>query len=94
MTIVDSHQHFWDPVTFRLPPPPPEAAVLGRAFLPDAGSTIRTLCISIRWWARSSTLERRSPTPRQISRFRLESGAALEWTLWMWCSTLLPMGSP
>src|SRR5262245_28362616 len=32
--IVDSHQHFWDPVALKLPPPPPEAAVLGRAFLP------------------------------------------------------------
>ena len=35
MTIVDSHQHFWDPVEFHLPPPPSEAAVLGRAFLPE-----------------------------------------------------------
>ena len=33
-SIVDSHQHFWDPVALKLPPPPPEAAVLGRAFLP------------------------------------------------------------
>ena len=32
--VVDSHQHFWDPVTLKLPPSPPEAAVLNRAFLP------------------------------------------------------------
>lgn len=34
MTVVDSHQHFWDPVELGLPAPPPEAAVLNRAFLP------------------------------------------------------------
>jgi len=32
--VVDSHQHFWDPVALKLPPPPPDAAILGRAFLP------------------------------------------------------------
>jgi len=32
--VVDSHQHFWDPVALKLSPPPQNAAVLGRAFLP------------------------------------------------------------
>ncbi len=32
--IVDSHQHFWGPVELALPPPPPEAAIFGRAFMP------------------------------------------------------------
>ena len=31
---VDSHQHFWDPAALDLPPVPPEAAVLDRAYLP------------------------------------------------------------
>jgi L-fuconolactonase len=32
--VIDSHQHFWDRVALRLPPPPPEASVLSPAFLP------------------------------------------------------------
>jgi L-fuconolactonase len=32
--VIDSHQHFWDPAALRLPPFPPEASVLSRAFLP------------------------------------------------------------
>src|SRR5690348_16290323 len=32
--VVDSHQHFWDPAALKLPPNPPDAAVLNRAFLP------------------------------------------------------------
>ena len=35
MTIVDAHQHFWDPTRFDLPKPPPEASVLDRAYLPS-----------------------------------------------------------
>ena len=34
MTVIDSHQHFWDPVELELPTLPPEAAVLDRAFMP------------------------------------------------------------
>jgi L-fuconolactonase len=33
--VIDSHQHFWNPAEQRLPPLPPKAAVLGRAYLPD-----------------------------------------------------------
>jgi L-fuconolactonase len=32
--VVDSHQHFWDTATQRLPPPPPGQAMLGRSYLP------------------------------------------------------------
>ena len=35
MLIVDSHQHFWAPSELDLPPLPPEAALLDRAFLPS-----------------------------------------------------------
>ena len=35
MTIVDAHQHFWDPARFGLQKPPPEASVLDRAYLPS-----------------------------------------------------------
>ena len=34
MTIVDSHQHFWNPAEQDLPPPPAKYAPLDRAFLP------------------------------------------------------------
>ena len=34
MNIVDSHQHFWDPVELELPPIPSEAAILDKAYLP------------------------------------------------------------
>ena len=33
--VVDSHQHFWDPSELDVPAPPPEQAVLGRAYLPE-----------------------------------------------------------
>ncbi len=35
MIVVDSHQHFWDADELDLPPLPPEAAILDRAYLPD-----------------------------------------------------------
>jgi len=34
LTIVDSHQHFWDPKEQELPPPPAKYAALDQAFLP------------------------------------------------------------
>jgi L-fuconolactonase len=45
--VVDSHQHFWDPAALKLPPNPPEAAVLNRAFLPaDLEREIKPLGIN------------------------------------------------
>jgi len=35
MIIVDSHHHLWDPRELDVPPAPPEAAILNRAYMPD-----------------------------------------------------------
>ena len=34
MTIIDTHQHFWDPSEMDLPKSPPEASILDNAYLP------------------------------------------------------------
>jgi L-fuconolactonase len=45
--VVDSHQHFWDPVALPLPPFPPEQSVLSRAFLPaDLRKEIREVGVN------------------------------------------------
>jgi L-fuconolactonase len=42
--VVDSHQHFWDPHELATPPPPPKAAILGRAYRPaDLETEIRAV---------------------------------------------------
>ena len=35
MTIIDTHQHFWDPSEMDLPKSPPEASILDNAYLPS-----------------------------------------------------------